>query len=133
MRFIFMILALLGLLGQAPLMAAEDNRPGCDSCRLQIKSLDKPVKLTGKWLFTRDDNPQNKDVVMDTSTWPIIKAPGPWKGAYADKKNFTVGWYRGNFEFDQSLDRVVRCGSRVGIVTDPHGQPDGIRVLCARL
>jgi hypothetical protein len=66
-------------------------------------SLDKPVKLTGKWLFTRDDNPQNKDVVMDTSTWPIIKAPGPWKGAYADKKNFTVGWYRGNFEFDQSL------------------------------
>jgi HPt (histidine-containing phosphotransfer) domain-containing protein len=103
MRFIFMILALLGLLGQAPLLAAEDNRPGCDSCRLQIKSLDKPVKLTGKWLFTRDDNPQNKDVVMDTSTWPIIKAPGPWKGAYADKKNFTVGWYRGNFEFDQSL------------------------------
>ncbi len=103
MRFIFMILALLGLLGQAPAMAAEDNRPGCDSCRIQISNLDKPFKLTGKWLFTRDDNPQNKDVVVDTSSWPIIKAPGPWKGAYADKKNFTVGWYRGNFEFDQSL------------------------------
>jgi HPt (histidine-containing phosphotransfer) domain-containing protein len=103
MRFIFMILALMGLLWQAPSMAAEDNRPGCDSCRIHISSLDKPFKLTGKWLFTRDDNPQNKDVVVDTSSWPIIKAPGPWKGAYADKQNYTVGWYRGNFEFDPSL------------------------------
>jgi hypothetical protein len=39
MRFIFVILVMLGLVGLSPAIAAEDTRPECDSCRFQIKSL----------------------------------------------------------------------------------------------
>jgi HPt (histidine-containing phosphotransfer) domain-containing protein len=75
----------------------------CDSCDIQVHSLDQPVKLTGGWLFTRDDLPANKDANADTSKWVVIKAPGPWKHAYADHKNFEIGWYRGVMHFDPSL------------------------------
>ncbi|MDO8752446.1 MAG: hypothetical protein Q7J80_01015, partial [Anaerolineales bacterium] len=65
--------------------------------------MDHPVKLSGKWLFTRDDLPQNKNIEVDTSAWRLARAPGPWKGVYEDKKVFPVGWYRGNFEFAPAL------------------------------
>ena len=55
----------------------------CDSCDIQVRSLDQPVKLTGGWLFTRDDLPTNKDANADTSKWVVVKAPGPWKHAYS--------------------------------------------------
>nr|WP_315489203.1 ATP-binding protein [uncultured Rhodoferax sp.] len=103
MRFFYLVLALIGLIGFTPAHAGNEIREGCDSCRIVVKSLDEPIKLSGKWLFTRDDDPKNKDVALDTSTWPIIKTPGPWKKAYPDQTNFKVGWYRGVFEFDQSL------------------------------
>lgn len=83
-------------------MAAEAPKV-CDSCLIRVDHLDKPVKLTGNWLFTRDDSPRNKDVTVDTSQWKLIKAPGPWKNVYDDKKNFMVGWYRGTFEFNPEL------------------------------
>lgn len=103
MRFLCLILMMLGVLGSSPAMAAGDERAGCDSCRIQVKSLDAPIKLSGNWLFTRDDQAKNRDVALDTSTWPVIRTPGPWKGAYPDKTNYQVGWYRGVFEFDPSL------------------------------
>jgi len=90
------------MLGLAPAMA-DASPAGCDSCRIRIDDLDHPFKLSGKWLFTRDDSPQNKDIGLDTTTWRLAKAPGPWKGIYDDKNNFSVGWYRGNFEFAPSL------------------------------
>lgn len=98
----FLMLALLGMLLSWTARAA-DTRPDCHSCHIQIQSLDKPVKLAGKWLFTRDDRPENKDPVLDTQDWKLIMAPGPWKPAYNDGKVFTVGWYRGNLKFDPSL------------------------------
>ena len=96
------------LLGFAATVAAQSpavgaTPPGCTSCRIQIDNLDKPFKLSGKWLFSRDDLPQNKNVDLDTSGWRLVKAPGPWKGVYDDKKVFPVGWYRGNLEFAPSL------------------------------
>ncbi len=103
MGFFYILLALLGLLCSTPVHAGNEIREGCDSCRIVVKNLNEPIKLSGKWLFTRDDNPKNKDIEVDTSTWPIIKTPGPWKKAYPDQTNFKVGWYRGVFEFDQSL------------------------------
>ncbi|HYR24881.1 MAG TPA: ATP-binding protein [Aquabacterium sp.] len=97
-----LMLSLLGLLLALPGRAA-DIRPDCDSCRIEVKSLDKPVKLTGKWLFTREDRPENKEPSLDTRDWKLIQAPGPWKHAYNDGKVFTVGWYRGTLHFDPSL------------------------------
>ena len=96
------------LLGLPSSVTAENpatgaTPPGCTSCRIQIDNLDQPVKLKGKWLFSRDDSPQNKDIGLDTSAWRLVKAPGPWKGVYDDKKVFPVGWYRGNFEFNSAL------------------------------
>ena len=98
----FLMLALLGMLLSWTARAA-DTRPDCHSCHIEIQSLDQPVKLTGKWLFTRDDRPENKDPVLDTQDWKLIMAPGPWKPAYNDGKVFTVGWYRGNLKFAPSL------------------------------
>jgi HPt (histidine-containing phosphotransfer) domain-containing protein len=98
----FLMLALLGMLLSWTARAA-DTRPDCHSCHIEVTSLDKPVKLAGKWLFTRDDRPENKDPVLDTQDWKLIMAPGPWKPAYNDGKVFTVGWYRGNLKFDSSL------------------------------
>ena len=119
MRFIYIFLVLLGFLGHASAIAVEDSRAGCDSCRIQVKSLDQPLKLSGNWLFTRDDTIDNAKVELDTSAWPVIKAPGPWKGAYPDGKNYKVGWYRGVFEFDQSLvgqDVVILLNAYMGRV-----------------
>ena len=105
----WMRIFLVGLLmvGASPVFAADGlagtTRPGCDSCRFQVDHLDKPFKLTGTWLFTRDDSPQNASVGLDASAWRVIKAPGPWKKAYDDGKNFSVGWYRGIFEFNPAL------------------------------
>ena len=119
MRFISIFLLLLGFVGHSLAIAAGDSRAGCDSCRIQVSSLDQPLKLSGKWLFTRDDSIDNAKVELDTSAWPIIKAPGPWKGAYPDGKNFKVGWYRGVFEFDKSLigqDVVILMNAYMGRV-----------------
>jgi len=93
------------LLGMMPAQAADD-RTGCDSCSIRVDSLAQPTRLVGQWLFTRDDSPQNAAIDADTSDvqkWRLVKAPGPWKHAYDDKKNFTVGWYRGAFDFAPSL------------------------------
>ena len=114
-RLLVLLLGLLGSFGVAPVFAALDHRADCDSCRFQVKSLDQPFKLAGTWLFTRDDLPQNKDVDLDTSSWRVIKAPGPWKSAYGDGKNFTVGWYRAVFEFDSSL-----VGQEVVLLVDSY-------------
>jgi HPt (histidine-containing phosphotransfer) domain-containing protein len=92
-----------------------DPRTGCDSCKFQVGSLDQPFRVVGKWLFTRDDDPKNKDLDMDTSSWPVITTPGPWKPAYNDGKNFSVGWYRGVFEFDPSM-----VGQEVVLLIDTY-------------
>src|SRR5690606_279728 len=104
MRIVRFLLILAAFLGLLPAMSLAAEAPKvCDSCLIRVDHLDKPIKLTGNWLFTRDDSPSNKDVVLDTSHWKLVKAPGPWKNVYDDKKNFMVGWYRGTFEFNPDL------------------------------
>ena len=121
MRILSLFVLLAALLGFAPAHAA-DNRVGCDSCSIRVDSLSQPTHLVGKWLFTRDDSPQNAAVDVDTSDatkWPLVKAPGPWKHAYADGKDFSVGWYRGAFDFAPSLvgqDVVVLVNAYMGRV-----------------
>ena len=102
MSFLRVLLLLAACLGLNPALAA-DAPPRCDSCEVRVDSLDEPIGLAGYWLFTREDRPQNKDVVLDTSDWKLAKAPGPWKKIYGDGKNFTVGWYRGTLVFDPKL------------------------------
>lgn len=75
----------------------------CDACNRKVDSLAEPLKLGGTWLFTRDDKPENALPGIDTSAWKVIKAPGPWKKAYDDKNVYSVGWYRGHFEFAPAL------------------------------
>jgi hypothetical protein len=79
-------LALLALLVCNP-AAAQDLRPDCDSCRMVVTSLAKPLPLAGNWLFTRNDTLHNKDAVLDTQTWQLVRAPGPWRHVYPDDKN----------------------------------------------
>jgi HPt (histidine-containing phosphotransfer) domain-containing protein len=95
------VLWLLGFV--LPLGALAHEPVRCDSCNIEVRSLDEPVKLAGGWLFTRDDSPANANENIDTSQWKVIKAPGPWKHAYGDGRNFEVGWYRGVMHFDPSL------------------------------
>ena len=137
MKFIRSLLFLLAFMVLAPVFAAADNRADCDSCRFKVNSLDQPFSLTGKWLFTRDDNPHNKDVDIDTSSWKTIKAPGPWKKAYGDGKNYTIGWYRGVFEFNPALigqDVVFLVDAYMGRVavfvdgTEVFRRPNNINV-----
>ncbi len=104
-RTIYFVLSflLLGVLGSGQLLAQTAERSSCDSCRFQVNSLDKPFKLTGNWLFTREDSPQNRQTGIDTSSWVVVKAPGSWKNAYPDGTLYTVGWYRGEFAFSPTL------------------------------
>ncbi|MGK5091875.1 SpoIIE family protein phosphatase [Deltaproteobacteria bacterium TL4] len=84
--------------------AKESTEPiTCDSCQFVINSLEEPFSLAGMWQFTRGDHLENKEVNLDTSDWKLVNTPGPWKKAYADKKNFRVGWYRGVIEFAPEL------------------------------
>jgi signal transduction histidine kinase len=107
-------LALVALLAYTP-ATAQDLRPGCDSCRIVVNTLAQPLPLTGNWLFTRNDDPHNKDVSIDTQTWKMVLAPGPWRNAYPDGKHFTVGWYRGTFEFAPEL-----VGQEVVMLVDAY-------------
>ncbi|HEY9025973.1 MAG TPA: 7TM diverse intracellular signaling domain-containing protein, partial [Burkholderiaceae bacterium] len=81
------------------------------------------MSLVGKWLFTREDSPANAAAELDTSNadkWRLVKAPGPWKHAYDDHRNFTVGWYRGAFDFAPGLvgqEAVVLVNAYMGRVT----------------
>lgn len=117
LRAIHLVLGLLFLvwLGSGQLFAQTAERLPCDSCRFQVNSLDQPFKLSGNWLFTRDDSPRNNDIDLDTSAWTVVKAPGPWKKAYDDGKKFTVGWYRANFEFASGL-----VGQEVVLLADAY-------------
>jgi len=94
LTFLFLITTLCG---------AWALPPNCDSCRVEVRHLEQPISLTGNWLFTRDDAAANKDPGADLSHWVVAKAPGPWKKAYGDGKNFHIGWYRAHLHFDPSL------------------------------
>ncbi len=83
--------------------SAAAERDDCFSCEIKVKSLRKPLELRGKWLFTRDDKPENKNPETDTSNWVTVATPGPWSKAYRDGEYFDVGWYRGNFTFANKL------------------------------
>lgn len=111
----FLLFFMTGLLVGQPTDAAQEVRRDCDSCRFQVKTLDVPFSLIGTWLFTRDDQAQNKDIDLDTRTWTVIKAPGPWKNAYADGKVFSIGWYRAVFEFSPDL-----VGQEVVLLVSPY-------------
>ena len=109
------MLCLVILLSPLLLHAEEiDKREGCDSCLFKINSLEKPYDLTGQWLFSRKDSEQNKAVNLDTSDWELIKAPGPWTLVELGK-TFTVGWYRGVFEFPPEL-----IGQKVVVFMDTY-------------
>lgn len=97
----YWLLLLLILLGVAtPALAEREN---CLSCQIRVESLDEPLPLVGNWLFTREDNPNNKLPYTDTSEWKLVQAPGTWKGVYPNDETFRIGWYRGNFEFAPEL------------------------------
>ena len=104
--------------GSLPAHAVDDVRPGCDSCRFQVASLDRPYRLVSNWLFTREDLAENKNPELDTRHWKVVKAPGGWGKIYDDKQNFHVGWYRGVFEFDPSL-----IGQEVVFLIDTYMAP----------
>ena len=138
-RWLACLAVLLGFAASAVAQSpvASETPPGCTSCRIQVDNLDKPFKLSGKWLFSRDDLPENKNVDLDTSSWRLVKAPGPWKGVYDDKKVFPVGWYRGNLEFAPELvgqEAVLLLNaymSRVSIYVDGeevYRRPNNINV-----
>ncbi len=93
---------LLGCLVVSPPVSAE-RRPDCFSCKIKVKSLKRPLELKGRWLFTRDDRPENAQPETDTADWVLLEAPGPWTKAYNDGQYFEVGWYRGNFQFSKRL------------------------------
>ncbi|MFO1249818.1 MAG: Hpt domain-containing protein [Inhella sp.] len=114
MRKLFLVL--LGLWLGCLAGAQAQNR--CDACDRRIESLDQPVKLAGTWLFTRDDRPENAQPGLDTKDWVVIKAPGPWKKAYADKQVYSVGWYRGSFEFAPAL-----VGTEVVLLVNTYMAP----------
>jgi HPt (histidine-containing phosphotransfer) domain-containing protein len=98
-KIIFALLFCLFWGGQ--LMA--QSRDNCFSCAIKVKSLKRPLDLRGRWLFTREDLPENKNPETDTSSWVTVEAPGPWSKAYNDGEYFEVGWYRGNFRFHSRL------------------------------
>ncbi len=87
----------------------------CDSCNFEIKDLQNPFPLTGQWLFSRDDRPENKDIVFEPSHWKTLKAPGNWNKVYGDGKNFRVGWYRAHLHFAPEL-----MGQEVVILVDTY-------------
>lgn len=100
----------------------------CDSCRIVIDQLDQPTPLSGNWLFTRDDTPDNKKIDVDTQDWRLLKTPGRWAGAYDDGEKFHVGWYRGVFEFSPDLvgeEVVVLLNAYMARVTV---YVDGVRI-----
>lgn len=115
MRLVRHLMLMLAVLLLVPVFAETTHRTDCDSCQFKVTSLDHPFPLTGRWLFTRDDHPDNKNVDIDTASWTTVKAPGPWKKAYGDGKNYTVGWYRGVFEFDPAL-----IGQEVVLLVDTY-------------
>lgn len=131
-RMVAALWLLMLLVLQQPSWAATadtDTAPaGCDSCRMVIDQLDEPTPLSGKWLFTRDDSPDNKSIDLDTRDWRLLQTPGRWSGAYEDGQKFHVGWYRGVFEFDPSLvgqEVVVLLNAYMARVTV---YVDGVRI-----
>jgi HPt (histidine-containing phosphotransfer) domain-containing protein len=89
------------------------NEIVCDSCAIKVQNLEEPLRLSGYWLFTRDDALANKDPHTDITNWKIVKAPGAWNKVYPDGQNFKVGWYRGVFHFAPEL-----IGKKVVILVD---------------
>ncbi len=103
-RLGFWIACLLVLQSLFAHSLSAEEQVDCFSCRIEIKNLDRATSLEGRWLFTRDDKPENALPETNTSAWKVIQAPGPWSKAYApDKSPYRIGWYRGNFVFDPSL------------------------------
>lgn len=138
MRKALLLLAFVCAALCQPLVGAETTvRSGFDSRQIRVERLDHPIKLSGKWLFTREDNPGNKAMELDTTKWVMINAPGPWKHAYPDHKNFTVGWYRGMFEFNPALvgqEAVLLVDAYMGRIavyldgTEIYERPENINV-----
>ena len=93
----------------------QTHNLSCDSCNITVDNLDKPLSLSGLWLFTKNDDPSNKNIDTDISNWVVIKTPGSWKKAYADGKNFRIGWYRGVFNFAPEL-----IGQKVTLLVDAY-------------
>jgi HPt (histidine-containing phosphotransfer) domain-containing protein len=98
--FILFLISFLFCFFLLPGVSAEIK---CDSCDFKVESLDEPISLSGYWLFTREDNPENSEVDIDVSDWRLAKTPGAWKGIYDDDENYRVGWYRAVFNFSPEL------------------------------
>ncbi|SMF44642.1 ATP-binding protein [Pseudobacteriovorax antillogorgiicola] len=91
------------------------SEPDCFSCRIEIKSLDEGIPLSGTWRFTRHDHIRNADPKTSTAAWPIIETPGSWDKAYPDKKVYRIGWYRGELYFAKEL-----IGQEVVVLLDAY-------------
>ena len=70
---------------------------------LEIDSLDDPIELSGKWLFTRDDKKENSKNSVDISSWKVAQLPGSWEKVYDDKKLYRIAWHKRIFSFNEKL------------------------------
>lgn len=125
---LWLLLAVLPSAWANPAPTVGSSPAACYSCRIVIDQLEEPTPLSGKWLFTRDDSPDNKSIELDTSDWRLLQTPGRWSGAYEDGEKFHVGWYRGVFEFDPSLvgqEVVVLLNAYMARITV---YVDGVRI-----
>ncbi|MBQ48250.1 MAG: hypothetical protein CMP10_12530, partial [Zetaproteobacteria bacterium] len=84
--FLILIISIAGSLGiEIDAKSSTDtNNQKCDSCQFYISNLDEVFQLKGHWLFTRDDNPENKEVEITTDHWKLANTPGPWTKIYND-------------------------------------------------
>ena len=75
----------------------------CSDCILKVKSLDKPISLIGRWLFTKYDKKENSKTVLKPDLWKAVDISKPWTTYYKGDRNFKVGWHRKDIIFDHSL------------------------------
>ena len=70
---------------------------------LKVDSLDSPVELSGKWLFTRDDKKENATNEVNLNSWKVVKLPSAWTNFYGDKKLYNIAWHKRVLSFDEKL------------------------------
>ncbi|NRA67402.1 MAG: hypothetical protein HRU19_23160 [Pseudobacteriovorax sp.] len=99
---------------EVPVAVTED----CFSCNIKVDALESPMNLAGRWLFTRDDRPENANVDVDLSEWVSLETPGPWSRAYEDGVLFEIGWVRGVFQFSEEM-----IGKKVVLYFDAYMSP----------
>ena len=93
---IFFLSSMVNAFGETPSNKIE-------AVTLKIDSLDSPVELSGKWLFTRDDKKENSTNEVNLNSWKVVTLPSAWTKFYGDKKLYNVAWHKRVLSFDEKL------------------------------